>query len=297
MKKLFTLIFALIMLLTCTCAFAEGEKTDFEAGEYNPDKHTVTPIQRGHFWYILLKDDTAEIIKYTGNDSKLLIPAKLDGVTVTSIGNSAFYRCDGLISVTIPDSVTFIGNSAFYRCNGLTSVTLPDSVTAIASRAFYSCDGLISVTIPDSVTFIGNSAFYGCDGLISITIPDSVTSIDISAFLSCDSLISVTIPDSVTFIGSNAFNKCPNLVLTVTPYSAAEATAKESSWRYVYAKVDVTAWTCPSCFNYNESAFCPDCGTARPAETQPVAEPECSGCGYRPEGDVPKFCPDCGTKF
>ena len=32
---------------------------------------------------------------------------------VTSIGESAFYRCSGLTSVTIPNSVTSIGESAF----------------------------------------------------------------------------------------------------------------------------------------------------------------------------------------
>ena len=33
--------------------------------------------------------------------------------SVTSIGDSAFYKCSGLTSVTIPDGVTSIGNYAF----------------------------------------------------------------------------------------------------------------------------------------------------------------------------------------
>lgn len=64
---------------------------------------------------------------------------------VTSLGNYAFYNCDNLTNVTIPDSVTEIGESAFEGCDNLTSVTIPDSVTEIGGSAFYSCDNLTSV--------------------------------------------------------------------------------------------------------------------------------------------------------
>ena len=35
---------------------------------------------------------------------------------VTSIGYKAFYRCEGLTSITIPKSVTSIGEYAFFDC-------------------------------------------------------------------------------------------------------------------------------------------------------------------------------------
>ena len=111
----------------------------------------------------------------------------------------------------IPDSVTTIGDSAFWCCEGLTSVTIPDSVTSISDYAFCGCAGLTSVTIPDSVTSIGDSAFDGCEGLTSVTIPDSVTSISDYAFCGCAGLTSVTIPDSVTDIGYKAFDGCTGL--------------------------------------------------------------------------------------
>ena len=58
-----------------------------------------------------------------------------------------------------------IGNSAFYCCTGLTSVTIPDNVTSIGEYAFYGCTSLTSVTIPDSVTSIGGGVFSGCTNL------------------------------------------------------------------------------------------------------------------------------------
>ncbi len=139
--------------------------------------------------------------------------------SVTSIGDSAFYGCSSLTSITIPDSVTSIGRSAFYGCSSLTSIIIPDSVTSIGTSAFRDCSSLTSVTIPDSVTSIGDSAFNGCSSLTSVTIPDSVTSIGAMAFEYCSNLTSIIIPDSVTSIGYEAFAGCSSLTSITIPDS------------------------------------------------------------------------------
>ena len=84
------------------------------------------------------------------------------------IGSIAFYDCDDLTSITIPNSVTSIGDGAFGYCSSLTSVTIPNSVTSIEESAFFGCSSLTSVTIPNSVTSIGMYAFGECTGLTSI---------------------------------------------------------------------------------------------------------------------------------
>ena len=131
--------------------------------------------------------------------------------SVTSIGDSAFWGCSSLTSITIPDSVTTVGNSAFSNCAGLTSITIPNSVISIGDQVFFYCDSLTNITISNSVTNIGYRVFLGCESLTSITIPDSVTSIGTGAFEDCDSLISITIPDSVTAVGDYAFSSCDSL--------------------------------------------------------------------------------------
>ena len=70
----------------------------------------------------------------------------------------------------IPNSVTSIGESAFYGCNGLTEITIPNSVTSIGDEAFYYCTGLTEITIGNSVTSIGESAFAYCEGLTEMRI-------------------------------------------------------------------------------------------------------------------------------
>ena len=130
--------------------------------------------------------------------------------SVTSIGDRAFYNCKSLTPIHIPDSVTSIGEYAFECCENLTSIHIPDSVTSIGYGAFDHCN-LTSIHISDSVTCIGDYTFYHCENLTSIHIPDSVTSIGDRAFKNCESLTSIHIPDSVTSIGEEAFSNCENL--------------------------------------------------------------------------------------
>ncbi len=84
-------------------------------------------------------------------------------------------------AVNIPSSVTYngttysvtsISDNVFKGCNGLTSVSIPNSVTYIGNEAFSGCSGLASVTIPKSVISIGNYAFNGCTKLTKLIIED-----------------------------------------------------------------------------------------------------------------------------
>lgn len=178
---------------------------------------TVTVAAATNTFYF--NPTTGTITKYAESDTVVVIPSKINGITVETIGHTAF-RYSSVTSVTIPDSVTFISDSAFAYCSSLTNISIPNSVTAIGSFAFEGCTKLESITLPSSLLTISEFLFYDCSQLTTIHIPDSVSSIRQYAFYNCGKLETIRIPVSVTSIGSYAFDDCPSS-MTVT-YSGSK---------------------------------------------------------------------------
>lgn len=70
--------------------------------------------------YVIEDDGTVTITDYSGTDTDIVIPKSIDGKMVTSIRYYAFYDCNGLTSISIPEGVTSIGEDAFSLCDNLT---------------------------------------------------------------------------------------------------------------------------------------------------------------------------------
>ena len=178
---------------------------------------TVTVAAATNTFYF--DETTGTITKYVESDTVVVIPSKINGVTVETIGHGAFER-SAVTSVTIPDSVTAIHDGAFANCSQLTNISIPNSVTSIGFSAFEHCTSLKSITLPSSLRSISEALFFCCSQLTTIHIPDSVLSIQDYAFENCTSLETIHIPVSVTSIGVYAFNGCPSS-MTVT-YSGSK---------------------------------------------------------------------------
>lgn len=133
---------------------------------------------------------TGTIRSYFGNDTKIIVPDTIDGVSVKSIGagNTVYMNFGGEFSVVLPNCVTIIGDNAFFNNYGLTSVNIPEGVTSIGKLAFCNV-ACTNINIPDGVTSIGDSAFAACRKLTSITIPNTVTSIGRNAFKDSDNAV------------------------------------------------------------------------------------------------------------
>ena len=171
------------------------------------------------------------ITGYSDTCSKdVIIPSKINGITITTIAQSAF-QGKGLTSLVLPNTITTINREAF-RNNKLTHLDIPSSVTYIRYGAFnnnqlpddeafiyvrepdgnedkttivsYGGAKRENVAIPDGVTTIEMGAFISCN-LISVVLPNTLKTIEEQTFMYND-LTSLEIPSSVTNIGASAFN-------------------------------------------------------------------------------------------
>ena len=177
---------------------------------------------------------------------------------VTSIANSAFNGCTGLIAANIPNSVTSIGESAFEGCSGMTSITIGNGVTTIGNKAFKECSNLTKVEINNNeivskpynatprindifgsqvkeyvlgedVKSIGEFAFAECPNLITVHLSEGLTSIGSSAFYLCSNLTEINIPSTLTSLGQSSFYMCYRLTKVVINNNALVSN-DYSSW-------------------------------------------------------------------
>ena len=167
------------------------------------------PDGSGNLYY------NAETGWITGADEtvkNVLIPAKIDGVTIVGIDPYVFVNRDDyfgyvnnnttLTSVSIPNTMEEIGENAFMQCTALSTLRFaPGSkLKTIGEYAFQGCSSITSLTIPDGVKNIGYGAFYGLSNLKNLTMSGEV---DASGWISWWDI------DTLTLTGTYVFGRAP----------------------------------------------------------------------------------------
>lgn len=141
-------------------------------------------------------------------------------LTVTGIGDNAFFHDENVTSVNLPGTITSIGASAFQTCTGLTSITIPGSVQTISGSAIAYCKNLKEVIFKDGDTPLslypqksGGEEYspFSVTGTSQITylyIGRNLKSLSLNTFDILTNLTKLEIGKYVQQIGANEFNKC-----------------------------------------------------------------------------------------
>ena len=124
----------------------------------------------------------------------------------TEIGRFAFSR-SSLRTVTIPEGVTVIDYAAFYHCDNLNNVILPDTVNTVGAKAFTHTGWMddFEENSMDDFLISGDILVAYKGNLPEVVIPDGVRVIAEEAFRNHTELKKVHLPASVTDIGNDAF--------------------------------------------------------------------------------------------
>ena len=244
-RKITALYLIAVLLLPCFFTVRAEENKDNIDGYYIYDVRSYDPITDG----ALLGAVITGVTDRDALPEDISIPDTLGGYPVKEIGGKAFWGCNNIRSVFIPNSIISIHPNAFSYCSNLTALhadpdttprythysskdgvlfnkdqtvlthypqgiqnakyTVPDGVTRIGSYAFFNQSYLTEVDIPSSVTVIAPHAFEGAI-IQSVVLPDNLTAIGENAFTGAF-IQSVAIPAKVEGIGSSAFSGCKDL--------------------------------------------------------------------------------------
>lgn len=180
---------------------ADDTQSDSEEKEYN-----------GFTYYTHFNEENnrteAVITGYKGIDNDLVIPDSIDNAVVTAISMYAFSGHSDLASITIPSTIQSIGEGAFFECNGLKKVYVSSIEDWCKIDFSYSDSDADADANPLS---IGADLYVDNKLVTDVTIPDGVKSIGKYAFYGYSSLKSISFPSSIRSIGESAFFDCPNL--------------------------------------------------------------------------------------
>ena len=129
------------------------------------------------------------IIKgYTGSDTKVKMPLRYNGITITLIDDSAFMNNKTMTEFVFTNYVTDIGAGAFAGCDSLESVNVPDQTAVVRERTFQNCTGLLYAFLGQHTVTVEPYAFDGCISLRSLEIDAECRELKQDALRGCDSL-------------------------------------------------------------------------------------------------------------
>ena len=231
------------------------DTTDYKAeAESLLQSASATATAADQFSY-LIEDGSIRIVKYTGNETSVCIPAEIGGVPVTVLSADAFADNQTLEALIIPDSIVRIGTGCLKGCTSLRLLYTPllgatvdetqflgylfgaqsyadhtqsipaslayvcvgGSMTKIADYAFAECNDVVAVVLGDQIRSVGSFAFYSCEKLKWINL-DQLTSIGSYALANCRVLVRADLGASLTSAGLGMLQGCSAISSLTLPF-------------------------------------------------------------------------------
>lgn len=124
----------------------------------------------------------------TCKDKDIVIPEEYNGYPVVGIYFDAFYKCEFLESIYLPDSIVEIRDNAFAECVNLKKVRFSENLECIADNVFSECRKLEKIDIPNGCISIGDEAFSYCDNLAKVELPKTIEKLGRNVFFKSENV-------------------------------------------------------------------------------------------------------------
>lgn len=216
-------------------------------------------LNDGESEYVIEKSGYSGIIKaYLGNDTNLVVPEEVNGVTPVSIGENCF-RNSNIESIALPDTVNNLLSHSFYGCDKLSNINL-SNIKYIGKEALSGCSSLTqdaelssveyidekglagtyfkTINLPEC-TNVGASAFEGCTAQEIVL--KKTTKLGAKTFYNCTNLETIYIPQATSFGGCSG---CTNLKTVFAP-TAKSINADIPSNATIYCSDELTSVSFP----------------------------------------------------
>ncbi|MBQ8764053.1 MAG: leucine-rich repeat protein [Clostridia bacterium] len=162
-------------------------------------------------------NESGVLTGYKGSAASVSVPEKVNGITVTAIGNSAFEGTKASFKeIVLPDTVKSIGTKAFKQ-NKTVEFVKGDGLELIGESAFSDCTALKALDAAN-VTEICGYAFNRCTGFSDFNSFDVIT-VDDYAFMAVNGIHELKL-DKLKNLGAWAFR---NTSLEKVTLSALES--------------------------------------------------------------------------
>lgn len=167
-----------LLSLTCSC----GEKRVEMAASLYSSENLIDDYE-----YDYLESGQIVITAYSGEESVVIVPEKIEGKQVATIGDTAFYKNYKVTRVLLPEGIEKIGKGAFEECANMEYIVLPSTVKEIEENAFANAKHLKELRFPNGIQLIAPAICKDCTSLESVYFPAGVQ-IESDSFSGCEQL-------------------------------------------------------------------------------------------------------------